>query len=76
MVGAFIYKSFNLYFIQAKVKSLSCARLLATPWIAAYQASPSMGFSRQDYWSGLPLPSPFSDLVSFKSLKINGFKTL
>ena len=41
-----------------KVKSLSRARLLATPWTAAYQAPPSMGFSRQEYWSGLPLPSP------------------
>ena len=42
-----------------KVKSLSHARLLATPWTAAYQAPSSMGFSRQEYWSGLPLPSPF-----------------
>ena len=33
-------------------------RLLATPWTAAYQAPPSMGFSRQEYWSGVPLPSP------------------
>ena len=38
---------------RKKVKSLS-----ATPWIIAYQASPSMGFSRQEYWSGLPFPSP------------------
>ena len=37
---------------------LSHVRLLATPWTAAYQAPPSMGFSRQEYWSGLPLPSP------------------
>ena len=41
-----------------KVKSLSRARLLATPWTAASQAPPSMGFSRQEYWSGVPLPSP------------------
>ena len=41
-----------------KLKSLSCARLLATPWTAAYQAPPSLGFSRQEYWSGVPLPSP------------------
>ena len=41
-----------------RVKSLSCVRLLATPWTAAYQAPPSMGFSRQEYWSGVPLPSP------------------
>ena len=41
-----------------KVKSLNCVRLLATPWIAAYQAPPSMGFSKQEYWSGVPFPSP------------------
>ena len=39
------------------MKSLSRVRLLATPWTAAYQAPPSMGFSRQEYWSGVPLPS-------------------
>ena len=39
---------------KVKVKSLSRARLLATPWTAAYQDPPSMGFSRQEYWSGLP----------------------
>ena len=43
-----------------KVKSLSRVRLLATPWTAANQAPPSMGFSRQEYWSGVPLPSPKS----------------
>ena len=41
-----------------KGKSLSRIRLLATPWTAAYQAPPSMGFSRQEYWSGVPSPSP------------------
>ena len=40
-----------------KVKSFSRTRL-SDPWTAAYQAPPSMGFSRQEYWSGLPLPSP------------------
>ena len=40
------------------MKSLSRVRLLATPWTAAHQAPPSMGFSRQEYWSGVPLPSP------------------
>ena len=40
------------------VKSLSRVRLLATPWTATHQAPPSMGFSRQEYWSGVPLPSP------------------
>ena len=43
---------------KVKVKSLSRAWLLATPWTAAYQAPPSVGFSRQEYWNGLPLPSP------------------
>ena len=43
---------------KVKVKSLSPAWLLATPWIPAHQAPPSMGFSRQEYWSGVPLPSP------------------
>ena len=43
---------------KVKVKSLSCVRLFATPWTIAHQASPSMGFSRQEYWSGLPFPSP------------------
>ena len=41
-----------------EVKSLSRVRLFTTPWTVAYQASPSMGFSRQEYWSGLPFPSP------------------
>ena len=41
-----------------KGKSLSHDRLFATPWTAAYQAPPSMGFSRQEYWSGVLLPSP------------------
>ena len=41
-----------------KVKSLSPVRLFTTPWTVAHQAPPSMGFSRQEYWSGLPFPSP------------------
>ena len=41
-----------------EVKSLSRVQLFVTPWTVAYQAPPSMGFSRQEYWSGLPLPSP------------------
>ena len=43
---------------KVKVKLLSLVQPLATPWTAAYQAPPSMGFSRQEYWSGVPLPSP------------------
>ena len=54
----------NAWKWKVKVKSLSHDWLLATPWIAAYQAPPSMGFSRQEYWSGVPLPSPGNSLVS------------
>ena len=43
---------------KVKVKSLSRVRLFVTLWTVAHQASPSMGFSRQEYWSGLPFPSP------------------
>ena len=49
---------FLLQCINVKVKLLSRVWLLATPWTAAYQAPPSMGFSRQEYWSGLSFPSP------------------
>ena len=48
----------NAWKWKVKVRSLSCVRLLATPWTTAYQAPSSMGFSRQAYWSGVPLPSP------------------
>ena len=48
----------NAWKWKVRVKSLSRVRLLATPWTAAYQAPPSMGFSRQEYWSGVPSPSP------------------
>ena len=48
----------NAWKSKVKVKSLSRVQLLATPWTAAYQGPPSMGFSRQEYWSGVPLPSP------------------
>ena len=53
----------NAWKWKMKVKLLSRIRLLATPLTAAYQAPPSMGFSRQEYWSGVPLPSPISMLV-------------
>ena len=48
----------NVWKWKVKVKSLSRVRPLAIPWTAAHQAPPSMGFSRQEYWSGVPLPSP------------------
>ena len=44
--------------VKVKVKSLSCVRLFGTLWAVAHQAPPSVGFSRQGYWSGLPFPSP------------------
>ena len=50
----------NAWKWKGKVKLLSRVRLLATPWTAAFQAPPPMGFSRQEYWSGVPLPSPYS----------------
>ena len=48
----------NAWKWKVKVKSLSLVWLFVTPWTAAYQTPPSMGFSRQEYWSGVPLPSP------------------
>ena len=53
----------NAWKWKVKVKLLSRAQLLATPWTGDHQAPPSMGFSRQEYWSGVPLPSPF-DILS------------
>ena len=50
---------------KVKVKLLSRVRLFETPWTAAYQAPPSMGFSRQEYWSGMPLSSPYKGLGDF-----------
>ena len=49
---------------KVKVKLLSRVQLLATPWTATYPTPPSMGFSRQEYWSGVPLPSPMTNLDS------------
>ena len=54
----------NAWKWKVKVKSLNPARLLATPWTAAYQAPPSIVFSRQEYWSGVPLPSPVCKAVA------------
>ena len=54
----------NAWKWKGKVKLLSCVRLPATQWTAVYQAPPSMGFSRQEYWSGLPSPSPLLALCS------------
>ena len=51
------------------MKSLSHVGLLATPWTAAYQAPPPMGFSRQEYWSGVPLPSPRDHQTQEQTMK-------
>ena len=55
-----IQRSINVihHIVKVTVKSLSRVRLFATPWTVAYQAPPSMGFSRQECWNGLPFPSP------------------
>ena len=52
---------FNAWKWKVTVKSLSCVRLVATPWTAAYQAPPSMGLSSKEYWSGVPLNWPLYD---------------
>ena len=59
----------NAWKWKVKVKSLSRIRLFATPWTAAYQAPLSMGFSRQEYWSGVPLPSLMTSLDSILKSK-------
>ena len=56
----------NAWKWKVKGKSLSHVWLLATPWTVAYQAPPSMGFPRQEYWSGVPLPSPIYMLLYMK----------
>ena len=67
----------NAWKWKVKVKSLSHIRLLATPWTATYQAPPSMGFSRQEYWSGVPLPSPiYFYLLLFWTCKSQALKKL
>ena len=65
----------NAWKWKVKLKSLSRVRLLATPWTAAYQAPPSMGFSRQEYWSGVLLPSSFITLLTHNLHYISLFKT-
>ena len=57
----------NAWKWKVKVKSLIRVRPFATPWTAAYQAPLSMGFSRQEYWTGVPLPSVYMILTGYKS---------
>ena len=54
----FFFLSISISPVKVKVKSLSHVRLFATQWTVAYQAPLSMRFSRQEYWSGVPFPSP------------------
>ena len=56
----------NAWKWKVKRKSLSRVRLFTTPWAAAYQAPPSMGFSRREYWSGVPSPSPLPQIKGRK----------
>ena len=65
----------NAWKWKVKGKSLSSVQLFETPWTAAYQAPPSMGFSRQEYWSGVPLPSPWIilSLINWKDVKYNAW---
>ena len=62
----------NAWKWKVKVKLFSHARLFTTPWTAAHKASPSMGISRQEYWSGVPTPSPwiflYRLLIALKNL--------
>ena len=59
----------NAWKWKVKVKSLSRVWPSATPWTAAFQAPPSMGFSRQEYWSGVPLPSLNTCIVALKEIQ-------
>ena len=58
LVFCIFYHIFFKNRMKEKAKSLSHVQLFVTPWTVAYQAPPSMGYSREEYWSGLPLPSP------------------
>jgi len=58
----------NTWKCKVRVKSLSHVRLFASPQTAAYRAPPPMGFSRQEYWSGLPLPSPLLGIYPEKNI--------
>ena len=60
----------NAWKWKVKVKSHSRVRLFPTPWTSAYQSPPPMGFSRQEFWSGLPLPSPYISLTAPISVNI------
>ena len=60
----------NVTISEVKVKSLSHVRLFATPWTVAYQAPPSMGFSKQEYWSGVPFPKALQSMFVINAIVI------
>ena len=59
MVPLLYILTYSSSYLWSEVKMLSCFRLFVTPWMVAYQAPRSMGFSKQEHWSGLPFPSPW-----------------
>ena len=66
----FLALSIRLLLLLLLMSCFSCVQLVATPWTAAYQAPSSMGFSRQEYWSGVPLPSPTDVWANAKPKKL------
>ena len=65
----------NAWKWKVKMKSLSRVWPLATPWTAAYQAPPSMGFPRQEYWSGVPLPSPLAVIITTIIIPVSSYSS-
>ena len=61
-----VYTDNGVLLLLLLLSRFSCVRLCATPWTAAYQAPPSLGFSRQEHWSGLPFPSPMHESGKWK----------
>ena len=64
-----LYDSSYMMYLLLLLSCFSCVRLFVTPWTAAYQAPPPTGFSRQEYWSGVPLLSPYDVSAAAKSLQ-------
>ena len=59
---------------KVKVKSFSCVQLFASPWTVAHQTPPSTEFSRQEYWRGLPFPSPETELKRGRTYLVKAIK--
>ena len=66
LLAAYVLGAVCVLKVKVKMKSLSHVQIFATPGIVAYQAPTSMGFSRQEYWSGLPFPSPMHESEKWK----------